>query len=86
MLEKIVFFSFLTFVAGLFYFFDFQERNQMRTYHLCQDVITREWLVPLTNHQYKTLKETYADFNSMYFCEEKQYTRYHVNLMRSRKR
>ena len=86
MLEKIVLFSFLTFAASLFYLLDSQEKNQMRTYQLCQDVITKEWLIPLTNYQYKTLKETYTDFSSMYFCEEKQYTKYHVNLMRSRKR
>lgn len=85
MLEKIFFFFFLIFIGILLYFYDSDQRYKTKNYHLCQDVLTKEWLVPLTDYQYKILRNTYIDFSSMYFCQEKQYTKYHVDLMRIKK-
>lgn len=84
MCSKIISTFFVLLVVFIFWQFDLRQKNQLRTYNLCQDLQTQQWLVPLTNHQYQNLKNTYVDFTSMYECTKKKYTMYHVGLIKKK--
>lgn len=77
---------FAGFAMSLLYFYDKDYRNTLRTYYICQDIQTKEYMIPLKEHQYFELKNTYIDFNSMYDCNTKSYTEYHANLIKNSKK
>ena len=79
--EKLVIALFAIGSIFLFYSQDKSFRETKRNYYLCEDVQTKQFLKPLKEQQYQELRNTYSDFNSMYFCEQKKYTSYHVSLM-----
>jgi hypothetical protein len=81
------FISSIAFIAFIFFsLFDFQQRRKetKHIYYLCQDNHTRQFLIPLTPYQYKNLIENYVDFTSMYLCNERRYTRYHLELIKNK--
>lgn len=86
MFTKIIPLSFVFLVLFILWHFDLRQKNELRTYILCQDLQTQQWLVPLSEHQYQTFKKAYSDFTSMYECAEKEYTLYHVNLIKKKSR
>lgn len=79
--EKLIISLFALGSIFLFYFQDKQFRQTKKTYYICEDVETKKFLKPLKEEQYQELQSTYSDFNSMYFCQQKKYTSYHVSLM-----
>ena len=75
-------------VSSIFFFlFHFEKLNkeEKRLYYLCQDNHTKEFLVPLTPYQYENIAKNYVYFASMYLCNERYYTRYHLQLIKKNK-
>jgi hypothetical protein len=78
----------ILFIAFIFFFVFQNEKHHKEKkypYYLCQDNHTKEFLLPLTAYQYNNLLVNYTNFTSMYLCNQRQYTRYHVELIKKNK-
>lgn len=82
MFNKILFIAVVGFIIFMLSYYEESEKQTLRTYYRCKDFQTKEYLIPLTSHQYTTLKSSYANFSSMYSCYKRKYTRYHLKLMK----
>lgn len=85
MFHKIFFIAVVGFIILMLSYHEESEKQILRTYYRCKDLETKEYLIPLTSHQYNILKSSYTDFSSMYSCYKKKYTRYHLKLMKVKK-
>lgn len=83
--ESIFIVGFIFFLCYGLHLYNKDHNETLRNYYVCKDVKTKQYLIPLTAQQYNNLENTYTDFKSMYICDKKQYTRYHVDLMQKKK-